>query len=198
MSPLNPLNTQESFPQLEERVIALWKSTNAFQRSIDQRSKSEQFIFYDGPPFATGLPHYGHLVASTIKDIVPRYWAMKGYRVERRFGWDTHGLPIEMEMEKALDLSGPTSIQNYGVDRFNEACRANVLRYTEEWEQVVSRLGRWVDFENDYKTMDLSFMESVWWVFKTLWEKGLIYQDFRVMPFSWRLSTALSGKRVRR
>ncbi len=193
MSPLNPLNTQESFPQLEERVIALWKSTNAFQRSIDQRSKSEQFIFYDGPPFATGLPHYGHLVASTIKDIVPRYWAMKGYRVERRFGWDTHGLPIEMEMEKALDLSGPTSIQNYGVDRFNEACRANVLRYTEEWEQVVSRLGRWVDFENDYKTMDLSFMESVWWVFKTLWEKGLIYQDFRVMPFSWRLSTALSN-----
>ena len=193
MSQLTPLNTQESFPQLEEKVIELWRSTNAFQRSIDQRNESQQFIFYDGPPFATGLPHYGHLVASTIKDIIPRYWAMRGCRVERRFGWDTHGLPIEMEMEKMLDLSGPTSILAYGVDRFNEACRENVLRYTEEWEQVVSRLGRWVDFENDYKTMDLSFMESVWWVFKTLWEKGLIYQDFRVMPFSWRLSTALSN-----
>jgi isoleucyl-tRNA synthetase len=189
---LKALN-QESFPELEQKVIQLWKDTNAFKRSVEQRSTDKQFIFYDGPPFATGLPHYGHLVASTIKDIVPRYWAMKGCRVERRFGWDTHGLPIEMEMEKTLGLSGPTSIQNYGVDKFNEACRSNVLRYTEEWEQVIGRLGRWVDFENDYKTMDLSFMESVWWVFKALWDKGLIYKDFRVMPFSWRLSTALSN-----
>ncbi|MAD60807.1 MAG: isoleucine--tRNA ligase [Myxococcales bacterium] len=193
MNQLSPLDNQKSFPELEERVIKLWKESNAFKRSVEQRSESEQFIFYDGPPFATGLPHYGHLVASTIKDIVPRYWAMRGYRVERRFGWDTHGLPIEMEMEKTLGLSGPTSIMEYGVDKFNEACRSNVLRYTEEWEQVVGRLGRWVDFDNDYKTMDLPFMESVWWVFKTLWEKGLIYQDFRVMPFSWRLSTALSN-----
>ena len=193
MSELKSVPSELSFPELEERVIKLWADGNTFKRSITQRSEDHQFIFYDGPPFATGLPHYGHLVASTLKDIVPRYWAMRGYRVERRFGWDTHGLPIEMEMEKKLGLSGPTSIQEYGVAEFNEACRDNVLRYTNEWEEVVGRLGRWVDFKNDYKTMDLSFMESVWWVFKALWDKGLIYQDFRVMPFSWRLSTALSN-----
>jgi len=193
MSALKPLDTQVPFPKLEERVLERWRETDVFKRSVSQRPEARQFNFYDGPPFATGLPHYGHLVASTIKDIVPRYWTMRGWRVERRFGWDTHGLPIEMEMEKELGLSGPTSIREYGVDRFNEACRANVLRYTKEWEEVVGRLGRWVDFEDDYKTMDLNFMESVWWVFKQLWEKGLVYQDFRVMPFSWRLSTALSN-----
>lgn len=193
MSELQPVPSGQGFPALEEKILDLWSEKDTFQRSIDQRSADKPFIFYDGPPFATGLPHYGHLVASTIKDIIPRYWAMRGHRVERRFGWDTHGLPIEMEMEKELGLSGPTSVKEYGVDRFNEACRANVLRYTQEWEEVVGRLGRWVDFENDYKTMDLPFMESVWWVFKSLWEKGLIYQDFRVMPFSWRLSTALSN-----
>ena len=124
---------------------------------LSLKSTDDNYIFYDGPPFATGLPHYGHLVASTLKDIVPRYWTMRGKRVERRFGWDTHGLPIEMLVEKKLGLSGPTSIQEYGVANFNEACRANVLTYTEEWEQVVTRLGRWVDFENDYKTMDPTF-----------------------------------------
>lgn len=193
MSALTPLDTQVPFPQLEERVLQRWRETRAFERSVAQRPEDKQFNFYDGPPFATGLPHYGHLVASTIKDIVPRYWTMRGWRVERRFGWDTHGLPIEMEMEKELGLSGPTSVREYGVDRFNEACRENVLRYTKEWEEVVSRLGRWVDFEDDYKTMDLTFMESVWWVFKQLWDKDLVYQDFRVMPFSWRLSTSLSN-----
>jgi isoleucyl-tRNA synthetase len=188
-----PIESQVSFPEVEERVRAHWDETNAFQRSIDQRPKDNRYVFYDGPPFATGLPHYGHLVASTIKDIVPRYWAMRGYHIERRFGWDTHGLPIEMLMEKELDLSGPTSIREYGVAKFNEACRSNVLKYTAEWERIVGRLGRWVDFENDYKTMDLTFMESIWWVFGQLWEKGLIYEDFRVMPFSWRLSTSLSN-----
>ena len=182
-----------SFPKLEEEILQLWKRKNTFQESIDQRSTDKSYIFYDGPPFATGLPHYGHLVASTLKDIVPRYWTMKGYRVERRFGWDTHGLPIEMLMEKKLGLSGPTSIKEYGVAQFNEACRANVLTFTKEWEQVVTRLGRWVDFRNDYKTMDVSFMESIWWVFQQLWERDLVYQDFRVMPFSWRLSTSLSN-----
>ena len=193
MSTFKPLSTQIPLPKVEEDIQQKWIENRAFERSIESRPESKQFIFYDGPPFATGLPHYGHLVASTIKDIVPRYWSMRGYRVERRFGWDTHGLPIEMEMEKTLGLSGPTSIKAYGVDRFNEACRENVLRYTSEWEEVIGRLGRWVDFKNDYKTMDLSFMESVWWVFKALWDKGLVYQDFRVMPFSWRLSTALSN-----
>lgn len=193
MTNLTAISTQTKATQIEEEVLRLWKNSNVFQRSIDSKPVEKSFIFYDGPPFATGLPHYGHLVASTIKDIIPRYWTMRGYQVQRRFGWDTHGLPIEMEMEKKLGLSGPSSIVEYGINRFNEACRENVLRYTQEWEEVVTRLGRWVDFKNDYKTMDLPFMESVWWVFKSLWDQGLIYQDFRVMPFSWRLSTALSN-----
>ncbi|MEE2644148.1 MAG: isoleucine--tRNA ligase [Myxococcota bacterium] len=184
---------EEPFPTLEAQLLELWRSRESFRRSVEERSEARRFVFYDGPPFATGLPHYGHLVASTLKDIVPRYWTMRGYRVERRFGWDTHGLPIEMEMEKRLGLSGPSSVQEFGVGKFNEACRENVLRYTEEWEQVVTRLGRWVDFKDDYKTMDPEFMESVWWVFDRLWEQGLVYQDFRVMPYSWRLSTALSN-----
>ncbi len=182
-----------SFPELEEQILKVWHEQDTFRRSVEERPKDREYLFYDGPPFATGLPHYGHLVASTLKDIVPRYWTMRGRRVERRFGWDTHGLPIEMEMEKTLGLSGPTSVKNFGVAKFNEACRSNVLRYTQEWERTVRRLGRWVDFENDYKTMDLSFMESLWWVFGRLWEEGLIYEDFRVMPFSWRLSTSLSN-----
>lgn len=193
MTAFKPVSSKVSFPKLEEEILGIWAEQGTFQRSIDERSEESRYVFYDGPPFATGLPHYGHLVASTLKDIVPRYWTMRGHRVERRFGWDTHGLPIEMEMEKALGLSGPTSVKEFGVAEFNEACRANVLRYTAEWERVVTRMGRWVDFENDYKTMDASFMESVWWVFGQLWEKGLIYQDFRVMPFSWRLSTSLSN-----
>ena len=159
-------------------MLQLWKDKNTFQESIDQRPTDKSYIFYDGPPFATGLPHYGHLVASTLKDIVPRYWTMKGFRVERRFGWDTHGLPIEMLMEKKLGLSGPTSIKEYGVADFNEACRANVLTFTKEWEEVVTRLGRWVDFRNDYKTMDVSFMESIWWVFP------IVGQRFGLSRFS--------------
>ncbi len=192
-SAFEPVSPQVHFPDVEAQILELWQRIGAFERSVEDRPKETRYVFYDGPPFATGLPHYGHLVASTLKDIVPRYWTMRGHRVERRFGWDTHGLPIEMEMEKTLGLSGPTAIAEYGVGKFNEACRANVLRYTEEWRKVVGRLGRWVDFDNDYKTMDLTFMESVWWVFDQLWQKGLVYQDFRVMPFSWRLSTSLSN-----
>jgi isoleucyl-tRNA synthetase len=182
-----------SFPRSEEELLALWSKQNTFRRSVEERPADQAYIFYDGPPFATGLPHYGHFVASTIKDIVPRYWTMRGHRVERRFGWDTHGLPIEMDVEKKLNLSGPRSIREYGVDKFNEACRAGVLKYVTEWEKTITRLGRWVDFENDYKTMDASFMESIWWVFSQLWEKGLIYRGLRVTPFSWRLSTPLSN-----
>ncbi|MGB0647674.1 MAG: isoleucine--tRNA ligase, partial [Bradymonadia bacterium] len=185
--------TDVSLPSREEEVLKLWASTQAFEESVAGRSADKRFVFYDGPPFATGLPHYGHFVASTIKDIVPRYWTMRGYKVERRFGWDTHGLPIEMLMEQKLGLSGPTSIKEHGVSRFNEACRENVLMYTEEWRKILGRLGRWVDFDNDYKTMDLSYMESLWWVFRALWDKDLVYKAFRVMPFSWRLSTSLSN-----
>jgi isoleucyl-tRNA synthetase len=177
-------------PKLEREVLAYWKDKDVFRRSI---RGDKEFVFYDGPPFATGTPHYGHLLAGTLKDVVPRYWTMRGYRVERRFGWDTHGLPVEMEMEKTLGLSGPSSVEEYGVPEFNEACRSIVFRYVDQWREVVTRLGRWVDFDNDYKTLDPSFMESVWWVFNELWDKDLIYQGYKVMPYSYRLGTPLSN-----
>jgi len=184
-----------NFPALEEEILALWKERDVFARSVrgDGSPRHGEFVFYDGPPFATGRPHYGHLLAGTLKDIVPRYWTMRGYKVERRFGWDTHGLPVEMEIEKQLGLGGPSDIAEYGVDRYNEACRSIVLRYTGEWREVVTRMGRWVDFDNDYKTMDPTFMESVWWVFKALWDRGLLYRGHKVMPYSWRLGTPLSN-----
>ncbi|MEC7242033.1 MAG: isoleucine--tRNA ligase [Myxococcota bacterium] len=178
------------FPKLEEDILKIWEERDVFARSI---RGEKDFVFYDGPPFATGTPHYGHLLAGTLKDVVPRYWAMRGYRVERRFGWDTHGLPVEMEIEKKLELGGPDEVEAYGIDNYNEACRSIVLRYTDLWKKTVTRLGRWVDFENDYKTMDPQFMESVWWVFQTLWDKGLIYEGYKVMPYSWRLGTPLSN-----
>src|SRR5258706_10848772 len=157
---------------------------DSFGKSVESGPAAKTFTFNDGPPFATGLPHYGHLLAGTIKDIVPRYWTMKGYRVERRFGWDCHGLPIENIIQDKLGLHTVRDINNYGVDKFNEACRAGVLTYTKEWRKTVSRMGRWVDFDNEYKTMDLTFMESVWWVFKQCFDKGLIYQGYRIQPYS--------------
>ncbi len=181
------------FPRLEEEVLARWKERRAFERSIEQRSPERSFSFYDGPPFATGMPHYGHLLVGTIKDVVARYQTMRGCRVERRFGWDCHGLPVEFEVEKQLGLKGRQDIEDYGIDKFNETCRSIVLRYANEWQEVVTRFGRWVDFDNDYKTMDVSFMESVWHVFKTLWEQGLIYEGYRVVPYSWRIGAPLSN-----
>ena len=181
------------FPELDAEVSAMWNRIDAFGESIRSRPADREYTFYDGPPFTTGRPHYGHILAGVIKDIVPRYWTMRGYRIERRFGWDTHGLPIEMEVQGQLGISGPHEIAELGVDRFNEACRAMVERTTEEWEEVTERIGRWVDFRNDYKTMDPGFMESVWWVFKQLWDKGLIYRDFKVLPYSWACSTPLSN-----
>jgi isoleucyl-tRNA synthetase len=164
-----------------------------FRLSLQHREGQKEFFFYDGPPFATGLPHYGHLLQGTTKDIIPRYQTMKGCHVERRFGWDCHGLPIEMITEKTLSLKGREDILAYGVDKFNEACRQGVFRYVEDWERVTERLGRWIDFRNDYKTLDTTFMESVWWVFGELWKQGRVYEGHRVMPFSWRLSTPLSN-----
>jgi isoleucyl-tRNA synthetase len=174
-------------------VLALWRDTDAFAESGRRRPADREYVFYDGPPFPTGSPHYGNLLAGVIKDMVPRYWTMRGYRVERRFGWDTHGLPIEMEVEKQLGISGPRQIAEYGIDRYNEACRVGVQANTEAWETLTERIGRWVDFENDYKTMDPEFMETVWWVFKQLWDKGLVYQDFKVLPYSWGAATPLSN-----
>ncbi len=182
-----------SFVDAEHRVLDLWKSENVFQQSLDQTRNGEPFIFYDGPPFATGLPHHGHLVASTIKDTVPRYWTMKGRFVQRRFGWDCHGLPIEHEIDKALGMSSNEAVEKLGVGGYNAECRKIVDRYTSEWERTITRIGRWVDFENDYKTMDPWFMESVWWVMKQLWDKGLIYRGEKVVPFSTALSTVLSN-----
>ncbi|MGA7097474.1 MAG: class I tRNA ligase family protein, partial [Acidimicrobiia bacterium] len=172
------------FPTLESGILELWREIDAFGESVRRRPADREYVFYDGPPFPTGSPHYGNLLAGVIKDVVPRYWTMRGYRVERRFGWDTHGLPIEMEVEKTLGISGPRQIAEYGIDRFNEACRVRVQANTETWEVLTERIGRWVDFEHDYKTMDATFMETVWWVFKQLWDKGLIYRDFKVLPYS--------------
>jgi isoleucyl-tRNA synthetase len=185
--------SQESFSEREKRILEFWKEHVLFEKSLDNRKASPVFTFYDGPPFATGLPHYGHLLAGTIKDVIPRYKTMKGFYVPRRFGWDCHGLPVENEIEKAQNLAGAPAIEEFGIANFNEECRSIVLRYTEQWKETVSRMGRWVDFENSYKTMDLSFMESVWWVFGQLWDKGLVYQGFKVMPFSAKLGTPLSN-----
>ena len=185
--------SQYDFPGFEASVLKYWKDQRIFERLLSTKVKRKEFGFYDGPPFATGLPHYGHLLAGTIKDIVPRYWTMRGYHCERRFGWDTHGLPVEYEIEKKLKLKGSPEILEYGVDKFNEACREVVLRYTSEWREVVERMGRWVDLDNDYKTMDPEFMESIWWVFKELWDKKLIYQGKKVVPYSWRITSPLSN-----
>lgn len=181
-----------NFAALEHEILQLWREHNTFARQVRDGGQGD-FVFYDGPPFATGTPHYGHLLAGTLKDIVPRYWAMRGYKVDRRFGWDCHGLPVEMEIEKDLGLKSPSEVHAYGVGRYNEACRGIVLRYTALWQQTVERMGRWVDFANDYKTMDPRFMESVWWVFKRLWDSDLIYRGHKVMPYSWRLGTPLSN-----
>ncbi len=185
-----------NFIKNEKDLMAFWENNNVFKKSINQRRKNKLdnfYSFYDGPPFATGLPHYGHLLTSIIKDIIARYWTMKGRYVERRFGWDTHGLPVEMEAEKKLKLSGPKEIQHYGIGKFNEFCRSMVLKYSINWKDTITRIGRWVDFDNSYKTMDLEFMESTWWVFSKLWKNNLVYRDFKVMPYSCRLSTGISN-----
>ncbi len=184
---------KEGFSEREKRILALWKEKNIFKKSVAIREDSPLFSFYDGPPFATGLPHYGHILAGTIKDVVPRYMTMKGFHVPRRFGWDCHGLPVENEIEKTKELSGSHSIEKFGIANFNEECRSIVLRYVEEWKSTVDRMGRWVDFDQTYKTMDPTFMESVWWVFASLWKKDLVYEGFKVMPFSAQLGTPISN-----
>jgi isoleucyl-tRNA synthetase len=187
------LEQGESFPDRESRVLKLWEKEGTFKKSIEARNGKPLFSFYDGPPFATGLPHYGHLLAGTIKDAVPRYKTMKGFCVPRRFGWDCHGLPVENEIEKGKELSGAAAIESFGIANFNEECRSIVLRYSGEWKKTVDRMGRWVDFDQTYRTMDISFMESVWWVFQKLFDSGLVYEGFKVMPFSMKLGTPISN-----
>ncbi|KAL1978204.1 hypothetical protein VTN31DRAFT_1063 [Thermomyces dupontii] len=181
------------FPKEEEVVLKRWREINAFQRQVELSLGRKPYTFYDGPPFATGLPHYGHLLASTIKDIIPRYWSMKGHYVERRFGWDTHGVPIEYEIDKKLGMSGSEAVEKLGIAGYNAECRAIVMQYAAEWRETIERLGRWIDFDNDYKTMNPTFMESIWWVFKQLFDKGMVYRGYRVMPYSTALNTPLSN-----
>ncbi len=187
------VSNQVNFPQMEEKILKFWQDNRTFDKSLEQRKHGDEFVFYDGPPFATGLPHYGHLLAGTIKDVVPRYQTMRGKYVERRFGWDTHGLPIEALAQDALGVAGVPEIKALGVDKFNEQCRSMVLRYVGEWRNTVTRMGRWVDFDRDYKTMNPQYMETIWWVFKQLWEQGRVYKSHRIMPYSWKLSTPLSN-----
>lgn len=191
-----PVDPKVNFPKMEEGIVKFWKENNTFKKSIKQREGCKEYVIYDGPPFATGLPHFGHLVPSTIKDIFPRYQTMKGRKVERRFGWDCHGLPVEYEMEKELKISGKRAIEDFGVAKFNEACRKIVLRYTKEWETIITRLGRWVDFENDYKTMNPDYMESIWWILKQLWQQGLMYEGYYILPYCPRCSTVLSNNEL--
>lgn len=188
-----PVSNKVQFPRMEEDVLKYWAEAEVFKKSLARNEGKERYKFYDGPPFATGLPHYGHLLAGTIKDIVPRYQTMRGKYVERRFGWDTHGLPIEALAQDALGVSGTPEIKALGVDKFNEQCRSMVLKYVSEWRKTVTRMGRWVDFDHDYKTMNPDFMETIWWVFKQLWNQGRVYRSHRIMPYSWKLSTPLSN-----
>ena len=187
------VSNKVAFPKMEEEILKVWELNSTFEKSLKRNEGKERYKFYDGPPFATGLPHYGHLLAGTIKDIVPRYQTMRGKYVERRFGWDTHGLPIEALAQDALGVAGAPEIKQLGVDKFNEQCRSMVLKYVSEWRKTVSRMGRWVDFDHDYKTMQPEFMETIWWVFKQLWNQGRVYRSHRIMPYSWKLSTPLSN-----
>jgi isoleucyl-tRNA synthetase len=182
-----------NFAEEERKTLQGWAEERAFERSLELSEGKPKYTFYDGPPFATGLPHYGHILAGTIKDTVTRYAHQTGHHVERRFGWDCHGLPVEYEIDQKLGIKGRDDVLAMGIDKYNAECRSIVTRYTSEWETTVTRLGRWIDFKNDYKTMDTPFMESVWWVFKTLFEKGLVYRGYKVMPFSTGCCTALSN-----
>jgi isoleucyl-tRNA synthetase len=189
------------FPSLEQSILEHWRTDGTFQASVADRDAGtdgdNEFVFYDGPPFANGLPHYGHLLTGYVKDVVPRYQTMRGRRVERRFGWDCHGLPAEVDAEKRLGIGHKSEIESMGVAAFNEVCRSSVLTYTEDWEEYVTRQARWVDFDNDYKTLDTDYMESVMWAFRTLWDKGLIYEGFRVLAYCWRCETPLSNAETR-
>jgi isoleucyl-tRNA synthetase len=192
-----PVDPKQSLPEMEKNILRFWEENKIFEKSMELRKNAPLYSFYDGPPFATGTPHYGHIVASTMKDVVPRYWTMRGFRVPRVWGWDCHGLPIENIAEKELGVARKKEIlEKYGVEKFNEICRSKVLEYVAVWKKVIRRLGRWADMENAYKTMDLPFMESVWWVFKELWDRGLIYEGYRSMHICPRCETTLSQSEV--
>ncbi|NTW30783.1 MAG: class I tRNA ligase family protein, partial [Candidatus Moranbacteria bacterium] len=193
---IRKIDPKSDFPKMEEEILAYWDANDIFRKSVEKDAPKGDFVFFDGPPFATGTPHYGHIVASAIKDAVPRYFTMRGYRVERKWGWDCHGLPIENIAEKELGIRHKKEIEELGVAKFNDICRSKVLEYAEDWKKVMHRFGRWADMENAYKTMDRDYMESVWWVFKELWDKGLVYEDYRSMHICPRCETTLSQQEV--
>ncbi|EKE12027.1 MAG: hypothetical protein ACD_14C00039G0003, partial [uncultured bacterium] len=190
------VDPKQSLPEMEKEILKFWQENKIFEKTLENRKDAQEYTFYDGPPFATGTPHYGHIVASAMKDVVPRYWTMRGFHVDRKWGWDCHGLPIENIVEKELGSKSKSEIEALGVEKFNELCRSKVLKYVDEWKVVINRMGRWADMDNAYKTMDLSYMESVWWVFKELWDKGLIYEGYRSMHVCPRCETTLSQMEV--
>ena len=190
------VNPKQSFPEIEKSILEKWKKEKSFEKSIEIRKNSQEFVFYDWPPFATWLPHYWHILAGTIKDLIPRYKTMRWYKVERKFGWDCHWLPVENLIESELNLNDKKALEKYWVWNFNKACKESVLRYTDAWQKIVNRMWRWVDFKNSYKTMDLNFMESVWWVFNQLWNKKMIYQGHKSMHICPRCATPLSNFEV--
>jgi isoleucyl-tRNA synthetase len=192
----NKQNQTNPFSDMEKEVLNFWEKNKIFEKSVDKKAPKGDYVFYDGPPFATGTPHYGHIVASIMKDVVPRYWTMQGYKVERRWGWDCHGLPIENIVEKEMGSKSKKDIEKLGVEKFNNLCRSKVLGYVDEWEAVIRRLGRWADMENAYKTMDLEYMESIWYVFKELHNNGLVYEGYRSMHICPRCETTLSQQEV--
>ena len=190
------VKAKADFVELEKEVLNFWEEDKTFEKSVHNRDGAAEFVFYDGPPFANGTPHYGHIMVSYVKDVVARFQTMNGKKVERRLGWDCHGLPAEMSAEKQLGVSGRKQIEEFGVEKFNNFCRSDVLKYSGIWVDMFKRIGRWVDFNHDYKTMDLPFMESVIHNFKELYDKGLVYEDYRVLPYSWAAETPLSNFEV--
>jgi isoleucyl-tRNA synthetase len=190
-------NPSPKFPEGETGILAFWKGDGTFRASIENREHADEWVFYDGPPFANGLPHYGHLLTGYAKDVFPRLRPMRAKKMARRFGWDTHGLPAELEAERQLGITDKSQIEEMGIAAFNQAARDSVLRYTKEWEEYVTRQARWVDFDNDYKTLDITYMESVLWAFKQLYDKGLAYEGYRVLPYCWRDQTPLSNHELR-
>jgi isoleucyl-tRNA synthetase len=185
-----------SLPEIEEKVLKFWETKKIFEKSLEKTKQGKPFTFYDGPPFATGLPHYGHILASTIKDLIPRYQTMRGRFVRRRWGWDCHGLPIEEIVERSLRISGKKQIEKLGIDKFNAICRSRVLGFVSEWRKMIRRIARWVDFDNSYKTMDKNYIESVWWAFKEIFKKDLVYQGRKVLLYCSRCETPVSNFEV--
>jgi len=190
------VNQRQSFPEMERAILSYWDENHIFEQSLARRKKSKKYVFFDGPPFANGLPHYGHILANALKDAVTRYWTMKGYYVPRTNGWDCHGLPVEYEIEKELEISGKKDIEDYGIENFNDKCRASVFRYTNEWEKLLKRIGRWLDFDQTYATLENDYMESIWWVFKQIWDKDMVYQGHKSMHICPRCETPLSNFEV--